>query len=92
LLQCALRNVAECAAAVVQVLIDDNNIDIDTDQVKMVKDMISSYHPSKGAVMTGRSGIRNRDFLYEIVANKRNGIDVDKVRAFVVGVDVDWAP
>ena len=58
-------------------MIDDNHIDIEADQVRLIQDIIGSYHPSRGAMATARCD--TRDFLYEIVANKRNGIDVDKV-------------
>jgi hypothetical protein len=58
-------------------MIDDNHIDVERDQVRLIQDIIGSYHPSAGA-MAARS-CESRDFLYEIVANKRNGIDVDKV-------------
>jgi deoxynucleoside triphosphate triphosphohydrolase SAMHD1 len=52
------------------VLIDDNTVDIDPDMLRMVKTMITGV-PTSEAI--------HRRFLYEIVANKRNGIDVDKV-------------
>lgn len=54
-----------------QVLIDENGIDMEADQVRMVKDMINGVRPGDGP--------SSRGFLYEIVANKRNNIDVDKV-------------
>jgi hypothetical protein len=63
-----------------ETMIEDNNIDIEADQVRLIKDMISSHHPSGGLFSQARSN--SRDFLYEIVANKRNGIDVDKVGSF----------
>jgi hypothetical protein len=55
------------------VLIDDNCIEMEPDQVRMIKDMINGVKPSGTEP--------HRGFLYEIVANKRNGIDVDKVCA-----------
>lgn len=51
-------------------MVEDNGIDIPGEQVQMIKDMINGVKPPDGS----------RGFLYEIVANKRNGIDVDKVR------------
>ena len=57
-----------------QVLIDDNSIDIDPEQVTMIKNMINGVRP------VSDSG-SDRGFLYEVVANKRNGIDVDKASA-----------
>jgi len=51
-------------------LIDQNSIDIDTSDIKFIKDIIlsssDSFKPKK------------RSFLYDIVANGRNSIDVDK--------------
>ncbi|KAF8582015.1 HD-domain/PDEase-like protein [Ramaria rubella] len=54
-------------------LVSDNNIDLRQDEVRFIKDLIAgskshtrSHSPSE------------KDFLFEIVANKRNGIDVDK--------------
>ena len=53
-------------------LVDDNFIDIEKDECEFVKNVIHS----------GKSGPPSSDahrgYLYEIVANSRNGIDVDK--------------
>ncbi|KAJ2869399.1 hypothetical protein GGI22_000280 [Coemansia erecta] len=49
--------------------IDDNNIDIDEDDVKFVKRLIQG---------TSRPAEDEKMFLFDIVANKRNGVDVDK--------------
>ncbi|KAJ2502072.1 hypothetical protein IWW47_003041, partial [Coemansia sp. RSA 2052] len=49
--------------------IDENHIDIDDDDIKFVKQLIcGSSRPVAGEKM----------FLFDIVANKRNGVDVDK--------------
>ncbi|KAJ2720358.1 hypothetical protein GGI07_004654 [Coemansia sp. Benny D115] len=49
--------------------IDKNNIDIDTSDVNFIKQLIrGSDQPVAGEKM----------FLFDIVANKRNGLDVDK--------------
>ncbi|KAJ1920169.1 hypothetical protein H4219_001542 [Mycoemilia scoparia] len=50
-------------------LIDDNNIDIEKDDINFIKDLI---------VGTKRSSREEKAFLFDIVANKRNSIDVDK--------------
>ncbi|KAL3833162.1 hypothetical protein ACJIZ3_007898 [Penstemon smallii] len=54
-------------------IVDAHHIEIDVDSVKRVKEMIlaSSKHA------TAKSA-REKRFLYDIVANGRNGIDVDK--------------
>lgn len=54
-------------------IVDNHNIDVDTEIIKRVKKMIlasSDYAQPKSA--------REKHFLYDIVANGRNGIDVDK--------------
>ena len=50
-------------------LLSDNGIELDTDEVDLIKDLIRG---------TPRKSNRKK-FLYEIVANERCGVDVDKV-------------
>ncbi|KAK4598108.1 hypothetical protein RGQ29_015555 [Quercus rubra] len=54
-------------------IVDEHNIDIDSDSLTKVKQMIiaSSEHGST-------ENMKEKKFLYDIVANGRNGIDVDK--------------
>lgn len=54
-------------------LVEDNNIDLQPDEVRFIKDLIqgSKHH-------TRHQQSPEKDFLFEIIANKRNGIDVDK--------------
>lgn len=53
-----------------QVLVEDNAIDgVDKVMQQMIQDMIMGTAPTRDP---------SRSFLYEIVANKRNNIDVDK--------------
>ncbi|KAL0377435.1 UNVERIFIED_CONTAM: Deoxynucleoside triphosphate triphosphohydrolase SAMHD1 [Sesamum radiatum] len=57
----------------VDYIVDEHQIDIDAETVKRVKEMIlasSKYATTKSS--------REKRFLYDIVANGRNGIDVDK--------------
>ncbi|KAK6155183.1 hypothetical protein DH2020_009431 [Rehmannia glutinosa] len=54
-------------------IVDEHHIDIDAEIVKRAKEMIlasSKYATTKSS--------REKRFLYDIVANGRNGIDVDK--------------
>ena len=54
-------------------LVRSNNIDIDEDDVNFIKDLIQGK--------SRLSALKNppeKKILFEIVANKRNGIDVDK--------------
>ncbi len=53
-------------------LIDDNYIDIDKNDINLIKNIILG---SK----TNISKLDSRDFMYEIVANGKNSIDVDKI-------------
>ncbi|KAI3696512.1 hypothetical protein L1987_79530 [Smallanthus sonchifolius] len=54
-------------------MVDEHNIDIDSERLKKVKEMITAS--SENALMKTS---REKLFLYDIVANGRNGIDVDK--------------
>ncbi|KAL2552414.1 HD domain-containing metal-dependent phosphohydrolase family protein [Forsythia ovata] len=54
-------------------IVDEHHIEIDSETIKRVKEMIlasSKYATTKST--------REKHFLYDIVANGRNGIDVDK--------------
>ncbi|RUS32208.1 hypothetical protein BC938DRAFT_476033 [Jimgerdemannia flammicorona] len=52
-------------------LVDDNNIDLERDEVELIKSLIDGK-PSSECRHSQRS------FLFDIVANKRNSVDVDK--------------
>ncbi|KAK2374535.1 hypothetical protein P8452_47127 [Trifolium repens] len=60
----------EMSEKMIDHIVDEHNIDLDSQLLKKVKEMItsSSDHPPQ----------RENKFLYDIVANGRNGIDVDK--------------
>ncbi|CAO3620813.1 unnamed protein product [Cunninghamella blakesleeana] len=52
-------------------LINDNHIDIETDHTNLIKDLIDGTPRSQ-------SKYTDRGFLFDIVANKKNSVDVDK--------------
>ncbi|XP_041004603.1 deoxynucleoside triphosphate triphosphohydrolase SAMHD1 homolog isoform X1 [Juglans microcarpa x Juglans regia] len=63
----------EMSVKLVDCIVDEHHIEIDPEMIKKVKEMIlasSNYSLPKGS--------REKRFLYDIVANGRNGIDVDK--------------
>ncbi|XP_027187416.1 uncharacterized protein [Cicer arietinum] len=64
----------EMSEKMVDHIVDQHNIDLDPQLLKKVKEMItsSSHHPQDHLPQ------RDNQFLYDIVANGRNGIDVDK--------------
>ncbi|MED6219678.1 hypothetical protein PIB30_037992 [Stylosanthes scabra] len=68
----ATWNHEEMSVKMVDHIVDQHNIDIDPELLKKAKEMItsSSVHPPQK--------IKEKQFLYDIVANGRNGIDVDK--------------
>ncbi|GBG67704.1 hypothetical protein CBR_g832 [Chara braunii] len=60
---------------ILDMLIDDNNIDIDPEMIKKAKEMILATS-TPGFV--NNVSTMTKGFLYDIVANPRTGIDVDK--------------
>lgn len=63
----------QMSVQLVDYMVDQNHIDIDSDCLRKVKDMIIAS--SKFDV---KKSSEEKHFLYDIVANGRNGIDVDK--------------
>ncbi|KDP45364.1 hypothetical protein JCGZ_09613 [Jatropha curcas] len=63
----------QMSAKVVDHIVDEHHIDVDSGMMRRVKEMIlaSSEFPQ-------RNDAKEKCFLYDIVANGRNGIDVDK--------------
>eukprot|EP00887_Chlorella_sp_A99_P000318 scaffold13.g318.t1 len=59
------------SAEMLQYLVDENGIDLPEDDLRRVRAMITAGHSTSAAPPGQR-------WLYEIVANGRNGIDVDK--------------
>ncbi|KHN00351.1 Protein SAMHD1 like [Glycine soja] len=60
----------EMSVKMIDHIVDQHKIDLDSELLKKVKEMITSS--------PGHSSQREKRFLYDIVANGRNGIDVDK--------------
>lgn len=54
-------------------LVRSNGIDIDEDDINFIKDLIQG-----NVRLSEHKNPPEKKFLFDIVANKRNGIDVDK--------------
>ncbi|DAZ92824.1 TPA: hypothetical protein N0F65_009181 [Lagenidium giganteum] len=67
-------NHEEMSLKMIDFMVDDNHIDIERDDVRFIQELISA---AKSTHMKS-SRMDSRGYLYEIVANGRNGIDVDK--------------
>ncbi|KAF5479574.1 hypothetical protein F2P56_000383 [Juglans regia] len=63
----------EMSVKLVDCIVDEHHIEIDPEMIKKVKEMILAS--SNNSLPKGS---REKRFLYDIVANGRNGIDVDK--------------
>ncbi|KAK9117108.1 hypothetical protein Sjap_016055 [Stephania japonica] len=63
----------EMSVKMIDYIVDEHNIEIDPSGLKRVKEMILASSETKLSNST-----REKRFLYDIVANGRNGIDVDK--------------
>ncbi|KAK9272872.1 hypothetical protein L1049_003251 [Liquidambar formosana] len=63
----------QMSVKMVDYIVDEHHIEIDSDAIKRVKEMILASHET-----TLPKSTREKPFLYDIVANGRNGIDVDK--------------
>ncbi|KAG1707067.1 hypothetical protein DVH05_026263 [Phytophthora capsici] len=63
----------EMSLRMIEYMVDDNNIDLERDDVRFIQQLIVG---AKETHMGNR--VDSRGYLYEIVANGRNCIDVDK--------------
>ncbi|CAK9162810.1 unnamed protein product [Ilex paraguariensis] len=63
----------QMSVEMIDYIVDEHHIEIDADPIKRVKEMVLAS--SEFAQPKSR---REKHFLYDIVANGRNGIDVDK--------------
>ncbi|KAL1917775.1 uncharacterized protein VTP21DRAFT_3609 [Calcarisporiella thermophila] len=61
----------QASEMMLEYLVDDNHIDIEKDDLNLVKDLISGKP-------RGQSYRNEHAFLFDIVANRRNSVDVDK--------------
>ncbi|XP_028554775.1 deoxynucleoside triphosphate triphosphohydrolase SAMHD1 homolog isoform X2 [Dendrobium catenatum] len=63
----------QMSGKLVDYIVDQHHIDIDSECLKQVKDMIIA-----SSNVSVANSMKEKRFLYDIVANGRNGIDVDK--------------
>ncbi|KAJ9152459.1 hypothetical protein P3X46_026024 [Hevea brasiliensis] len=63
----------QMSAKMIDHIVDEHYIDVDSEMMRRVKEMILA-----SSEFTQRRDTKEKCFLYDIVANGRNGIDVDK--------------
>ncbi|KAI8889665.1 HD-domain/PDEase-like protein [Backusella circina FSU 941] len=61
----------QASEMMLEYLVDENNIDIDAESIHFIKDLIAGTPRSS-------SQSEEKKFLFDIVANKKNSVDVDK--------------
>ncbi|KAI8393865.1 HD phosphohydrolase domain-containing protein [Radiomyces spectabilis] len=61
----------EASEMMLEYMIDDNHIDLERENINLIKDLIAGAPRSS-------SQFTERGFLFDIVANKKNSVDVDK--------------
>ncbi|CAH0477595.1 unnamed protein product [Peronospora belbahrii] len=66
----------DMSVRMIEYMVDDNNIDLERDDMRFIQQLIVEAKELK--VRHQGSRIDSRGYLYEIVANGRNCIDVDK--------------
>ena len=66
----------EMSCSILEHLIDENNVEIDQDMMRRVKEVVMSSEVEM--VVNGQHKWGEKGFLCEFVANGRNSIDVDK--------------
>ena len=69
-------------------VVDTHNLDYDERQRKLVHTLVTASEDKDLA----RHCARERPWLYEVVSNPRNSVDVDKVRAVVRMLPLAPAP
>ncbi|RVX10605.1 Deoxynucleoside triphosphate triphosphohydrolase SAMHD1-like [Vitis vinifera] len=63
----------EMSLKMIDHIVDEHNIEIDSESLKKTKEMVVA-----GSEYASSESMKEKRFLYDIVANGRNGIDVDK--------------
>ncbi|KXZ56927.1 hypothetical protein GPECTOR_1g836 [Gonium pectorale] len=72
----------EMSGKILELLQENADMDLDSDDVRRIKELVHGMPPEHLAPeRQGGGGLwrAGRRFLFDIVANKRNGVDVDKV-------------